>query len=100
MLDITADAAHPFVIDIRGDPANLTTFGYWTIATATGGITGFDAADFRLDTSGFGADFGRFTIFRSGNDVVLGYVPEPSSLVLAALGALALGAGLWRRRGR
>jgi fibronectin-binding autotransporter adhesin len=97
-LTITATSANPFTIDITslsgsvpGEPANLDDFGYWTIATAAGGITGFDADAFVLDRGGFsGALAGNFAIFQEGNSIVLGYVPEPNAFLLAILGLLGL----------
>ncbi|MDG1356715.1 MAG: PEP-CTERM sorting domain-containing protein, partial [Akkermansiaceae bacterium] len=63
------------------------------IATASSGITGFDAADFILDSSGFSnAPSWEWGIVLSGGDLVLeAYaVPEPSSTALLGLGGLAL----------
>ena len=72
------------------------------IASASDGITGFNANLFTLDDSGFSnsePDHGWYwDIIQNGNDLVLqAYaVPEPSSTALLGLGGLAL--ALRRRR--
>ena len=63
------------------------------IASASAGITGFDAADFSFDSSGFSnGPSWDWQIKLSGSDLVLeAYaVPEPSSTALLGLGGLAL----------
>jgi fibronectin-binding autotransporter adhesin len=63
------------------------------IASASAGITGFDAADFSFDSSGFSnGPSWDWQIVLSGTDLVLeAYaVPEPSSTALLGLGGLAL----------
>ena len=72
----------------------------WTIATADGGIVGFDPSKIRLDAKNFKANnanatHGGFSVYQSGNSIMLQYVPEPGTLGLLALGTLAL---LGRRR--
>jgi T5SS/PEP-CTERM-associated repeat protein/autotransporter-associated beta strand protein len=74
----------------------------WVIASAGGGVTGFDSSAFHLNTAGFQNGFnGSFGISLVGNDITLTYsataVPEPTSLLLvvAAAGGMA-----WRRRRR
>lgn len=79
----------------------------WTLLTTTGGITGFDAADFVLSVganngaAGFSNALdagGSFSLGQTGNNLVLTYavVPEPSAAMLVGgLGMLAL---LRRRR--
>jgi len=72
----------------------------WVIASAGGGVTGFDSSAFNLNASGFQNPFnGSFGVSLSGNDLMLNYtaVPEPSSLLLAAAAAGGLA---WRRRRR
>jgi len=114
-LDLTNLTAGGFTIDIdsltagniAGDAVGFDTwtkgspgdFDYsFTIATASSGISGFDADNFTLDSSGFsnapGWDWG---IVLSGNSLVLqAYaLPEPSSSALLGLGGLAL---MLRRR--
>jgi autotransporter-associated beta strand protein len=82
----------------------------WTIATAAGGITGFDADNFSIytaamnGTNGFSNDFtgGTFSVGVTGNDLNLMYhgpsaVPEPAS----AFTVLALfSSGVLHRRRR
>jgi hypothetical protein len=78
----------------------------WTLATATGGISGFGANDFNVDASTFAGlnalDGGAFSLAVSGNDLNLNFtaaVPEPSTYA-AILGALALAGAAWARRRR
>ena len=86
-----ADGFDTYIKD--GDIADYS----FVIATASGGITGFEAGDFVLDSSGFSNSIETYygwnwAISLSGNDLVLGAsaVPEPSSTALLGLGALAL----------
>jgi autotransporter-associated beta strand protein len=114
-LDLTNLTAGGFTIDIdsltlgnvAGAPDGFDsfiqadgTFDYeFTIATASAGVSGFDASLFTLDTSGFSKAPGwDWQIKLTGNDLVLeAYaVPEPSSSALLGLGALAI--ALRRRR--
>ncbi|MGB2351985.1 MAG: PEP-CTERM sorting domain-containing protein, partial [Akkermansiaceae bacterium] len=108
-LDLSSLTTGGFTIDIDsltagnvvGDSVGFDTFTQmdgiadysFTIATATGGISGFDADDFLLDSSGFSnAPQWDWQIVLSGSDLVLeAYaVPEPSSAALLGLGGLAL----------
>ena len=112
-LDLSSLTAGGFTIDIdsltssnvAGDAVGFDTYirdgdiaDYsFTIASASAGITGFDAADFVLDSSGFSNRIETYygwnwAISLSGNDLVLGAsaVPEPSSTALLGLGGLAL----------
>jgi hypothetical protein len=61
----------------------------WTIASFTGGITGFAADKFTVDTTDFAnaMDGGFFTIAQEGNTLVLNFapVPEPGFLLLATV---------------
>ncbi|HLP26951.1 MAG TPA: PEP-CTERM sorting domain-containing protein, partial [Acidobacteriota bacterium] len=83
------------------DAAANATF---LVATAAGGITGFDAAAWSVDTAQFANSYtGTFSLSQSGNSLFLDYtaaspVPEPSTYAMLA-GAAALGVALWRRRG-
>ena len=112
-LDLSSLTAGGFTIDIdsltssnvAGDAVGFDTYirdgdiaDYsFTIASASAGITGFDAADFVLDSSGFSNRIETYygwnwAISLSDNDLVLGAsaVPEPSSTALLGLGGLAL----------
>jgi len=94
--------------DTNGTPNSFTnTSNYsWKIATATGGITGFNAANFKIwDTAnngagGFsgGAAGSSFNVTQVGNDLYLNYVavPEPAAWLLAAFGLTT--AVVFRRR--
>jgi autotransporter-associated beta strand protein len=81
----------------------------WPIATASGGITGFDAGNFFINTTavngtnGFTNDFtgGTFSMSQTGNNLYLNYlgptpVPEPGSAFTVL--ALFSGAVLNRRK--
>jgi autotransporter-associated beta strand protein len=108
-LDLSSLTAGGFTIDIdsltsgniAGDAVGFESytkadgiFDYsFIIATASSGITGFDADNFTLDASGFSnAPSWEWGIVLSGSDLVLeAYaVPEPSSTALLGLGGLAL----------
>lgn len=72
------------------------------LIAATGGITGFDAAAWSIDTSLFQNAFtGSFSLSQSGNNLYLNYtpsaIPEPSTCVMLA-GLAGLGIVLLRRR--
>lgn len=95
-LDITATNANPFLINLSsltlannsGLAVNFdATQNYaWTFATAAGGITGFDAGKFQLDSSGIQNNLlgGSFSVTQSGNSLVMNFtaVPEPSAMLL------------------
>jgi autotransporter-associated beta strand protein len=93
--------------DVNGDAANFSSSltQSWTLLTASGGISGFDATDFTISvaanngTGGFtNANSGAFALSQVGSNLVLTYsaVPEPSAAeLLCGFGALAT---LRRRR--
>ncbi len=97
-LTITATPETPFIIKIT--EFSLTNFAVSTleqtfeILSADGGISGFDASYFTLDTTAW-TQGGTWGIIQDGNSLKLTYIPEPASLVLLGLGAVAL---LHRRR--
>ncbi len=87
------------LLNTQGQPVSgLVGPTSWTIATASTGITGFEAADFVFDVSQFHGG-GIFTLSQSGNNLLLNFtpVPEPSTYALM-LGGLALAGLHWRRR--
>ena len=97
---------------VNGNAQNFDGIGgiySWPIATASGGITGFDAGDFTIftgsnnGTTGFTNDFtgGTFSMSQTGNNLYLNYlgptpVPEPANAVTVL--ALFSGAVLQRRK--
>ncbi len=88
-LTINATSGSPFTINITSlkladnTPGDISNFNKlsnytWTIASATGGITGFDATDFTLDSSAFtNGVAGTFGISASGTNLQLTYTPTP-----------------------
>ena len=74
----------------------------WVIAEANGGISGFNPAEFSLDTTAFANNLGggHFYVSQAGNAVNLNFtpLPEPSTIALLAAGALGLVGSGWRRR--
>lgn len=108
-LEITATAGDRFTLDLRsltlanlsGNPANFDPLlDYsWVIASAGGGVSGFNADAFEIVRSGFTAlADGTFGVALSGNNVQVFYtpIPEPTSAVLL-LAAAALLASRRRR---
>ena len=113
LLSITATSGDPFQIALStllegtNTPGDMSNFDAsntytWTIATTTGGITGFSQDAFSIDASGFTnslvGDFSipAFTVGVLGNDLLLYYTPEPGTAVLLTMGLGSL--GLRRRR--
>jgi autotransporter-associated beta strand protein len=112
-INITATELDPFIIRIisldgSNNPGFVSDFNmassYMWILASGSSISGFDSAKFELDPSAFHnpADAEQFTIGTSGNNLVLNYnaagvIPEPSGVLLIALGAGTL--LLRRRRG-
>ena len=102
-LSLTVSASNRFTLQLRTltatgadgalggfDPASNYT---WRIATTSGGITGFDPAEFAVDRSGFvNAITGTFSVSQFGNDLYLNYaaVPEPSTWFLIVVGMIAM----------
>jgi autotransporter-associated beta strand protein len=108
-LTLTGAAANSYALDILSLTGSNTsglvpnfaeTNRQWTILTATGGITGFNAAYWNLNTGGFTSSpawTGSFTVTADSNNIYLNYatVPEPGAALLGGLGTLFL---LRRRR--
>jgi hypothetical protein len=70
----------------------------WTILTTSGGITGFNSANWTIDPAGFtDPNTGNWSLAQTGNDLVLSYnvIPEPKAALLGGIGLLLL---LRRRR--
>lgn len=102
-LNITATASTPVVIDLAGSGPGDKAANFipgksyqWTILTAAGGITGFSADRFAVDTTGFTNAFveqnlphGAFSVEQSGNDIRLVYLPAALPNLAVYKGALA-----------
>jgi autotransporter-associated beta strand protein len=92
-----------------GSPANAINFNpsssySWMFATSSSTITGFNASDFNIVTSGFSNSTGggMFSLSEVGDNLYLNFtpVPEPStwSLMGAGLVALLVPSAMRRRR--
>jgi len=95
-LDITATSDDKFTVKIQ--EYNLENFVMnntsFTILQTDGGVTGFSADKFTLDTTGWSKG-GTWEIGQSGNDITLNYIPEPGTMLMLGIGGAALA---WRRR--
>jgi autotransporter-associated beta strand protein len=100
LLDITSLTSG----NIAGDVGNFSdTNRSWTILTTTGGISGFDPAQWTISTANFTSNpaaTGSWSISNVGSDLVLNFVvvPEPATLTLACMGAVLAGLAARRRR--
>ena len=110
-LTLNATLANKFIIDLatldplNGTPGQVQDWNpngrySWNIATAVGGISGFNANAFSIITKNFQNTLtmdSRFYVSMVGDSLFLNYVPEPGTMSLLLIGALAL---LGRRRNR
>lgn len=102
LLDITSLTAGNAAGNVGGFDDITRT---WTILTTTGGITGFDAANWTLSTANFTsspATTGAWSLSQDGSNLVLSYVavPEPAAIALAGIGVTAAAFSASRRRRR
>jgi len=100
-LDLSGAGTDDIVLDITsltaGDvPGDVPNFGesdeQWIILTTSGGITGFDAADWSVLPANFDstpAAAGTWSVSQIGDNVVLSYtaIPEPTVATLLLAGA-------------
>jgi len=96
-LDIVSSINDPFLVRISSLGSTVDNFNpaadyTWTFLSAAGGITGFDASAFAIDSSEFlnATSGGQFAIVQSGNNLAVSFsaVPEPTSLGLLAAAVL------------
>lgn len=85
-LAVTATSGSPFMIDLQslnsqgaaGPVPDFNSYGHhvWKLCSASGGITGFSAAAFTVNTAGFAHTLaGTFSVELRGNDIVLVHTP-------------------------
>ena len=89
--------------NVAGNVPNFSeTNKSWTILTTTGGITGFDASEWSVNSAGFtNPDAGSWSISKVDNNLQLNYtviVPEPSAVLLGGIGLAVTGWAARRRR--
>jgi hypothetical protein len=112
-LTIAASPGSRFTVSLNsllGDdtPGNVANFDAkvshrYTLVSTSGGILGFSADKFALDSSGFAnnLDGGQWSIAAVGSDLKLQFtaaVPEPASYALMLAGLLGLGLARRHRR--
>jgi hypothetical protein len=79
-LSLTGTTAAPCMIDLAGSAAGFdsTSLHSWLIATATGGINGFNSADFLVDPpDGLSLGGGLFGVAETGDSLYLDFTPDP-----------------------
>ncbi|WP_438479390.1 autotransporter-associated beta strand repeat-containing protein [Oleiharenicola lentus] len=93
--------------DTAGDAINFSSAvdSSYTIASASGGVIGFNASAFTLNTTGFTNNLngGSWNLSQVGNTISLNFaasaIPEPSTYA-AIFGALVFGLVTYRKRSR
>ncbi len=107
VLNVQATAGNPFTVKLvtltsSNTPGPVAGFANgtsnrWTLATASGGLSNFNPAAFRVDTAAFSNTFtGTFTLSTNGNSLLVAYTPAPllppalNAFVRAASNALTL----------
>jgi autotransporter-associated beta strand protein len=101
-LTVAASAGSPFTVKLASltaanQPGWLAGFDpsrnySWTIATASGGVSGFSAANVLLNTSGFSNVLtGTFTLTNLGNNLTLTYTGVPLAPVITGRAMLPNG---------
>ncbi|NBT90696.1 MAG: PEP-CTERM sorting domain-containing protein, partial [Verrucomicrobia bacterium] len=120
-LTINASSGNKFIIDVisllasnntAGDASNFNAWSNYTfaIATAAGGISGFDSSYFDVKSTKFSNSMlpsgatgaGSWSVSQVGNSINLNYaaaIPEPSSLSLVVLGLATVLAKRRRKSG-
>jgi fibronectin-binding autotransporter adhesin len=114
-LNVTATSSSPFTLTLSsltsGNLAgsvidfNPLQNSSYTVATASGGIGGFNANQFVIDATGFSnaTNGGTWSLVAVGNNLNLNFtasaIPEPSTYAALA-GVCALGLAAWRKRRR
>jgi len=104
-LTITANAGNKFHINL--DSLGLLSswdgghYYSFNLATASGGIFGFDASDFLIDTSAFADQHyigdGFFSVSQHGNTLELDFTPVPEPATIG-IGIALMGVAFIRRR--
>jgi len=112
-LDLTSASENSIRLDLvslLGDdtPGNVPGFTeasrQWAILTASGGIVGFDPAQWSINPARFSSSpawGGDWEVYAEGNQIFLAYaVPEPSAVVLGGAGLVMLLVGRRYRANR
>ncbi|RYD24395.1 MAG: hypothetical protein EOP88_00275 [Verrucomicrobiaceae bacterium] len=104
-LAVTDTSGTPFTIELQslnllstaGPVADFNSYGHhaWTLCSASSGITGFNAAAFTVNTTGFAHTLaGTFAVEQRVNDIVLVYTPSSMPSPSYAAWAASLPAGV------
>jgi hypothetical protein len=90
-LHLLGTPADPLILDIYPPSFPQSKNLVYTIATAAGGITGFDPAALKITIDPRAETFGTYSVVQSGNSLVLyASVPEPGTWLLAVVGGAML----------